>query len=242
MSAHEFVPPELSSHCFLRQVFKGERRGEETWRRPLLHSLPWEHTESSFAPLPQVSPLLFWRTERKSERTKERERERERERMLGSTTIVRITYEPTVCLHLTFFFMSSNSIQGRWRDTVGSEARDQAKVRGTSPGHIHTFLLFPFSNPRHSKTPTTQATKTLSGLSVSLSSVYCLLKDNKELGDPSALPGMVAEAYDAAEFIRTHVVQAEVNEKGNYGEYLLSFLKGSLFTFPGNKPWNPEQE
>ena len=49
--------------------------------------------------------------ERKNERA--RERERERERMLGSTTIVRITYEPTVCLHLTFFFMSSNSIQGR---------------------------------------------------------------------------------------------------------------------------------
>ena len=28
-------------------------------------------------------------------------------------------------------------------------------------------------------------------------------EDNKELGDPSALPAMVAEAYDAAEFIRT---------------------------------------
>jgi complex III assembly factor LYRM7 len=41
-------------------------------------------------------------------------------------------------------------------------------------------------------------------------------EDNKELGDPSALPAMVAEAYDAAEFIRTHVVQAEQNEKGNY--------------------------
>ena len=41
-------------------------------------------------------------------------------------------------------------------------------------------------------------------------------EDNRQVADESSLPVMIADAYDAAEFIKTHVVQAELNESGNY--------------------------
>mmetsp|Transcript_1520 Transcript_1520/g.3334 ORF Transcript_1520/g.3334 Transcript_1520/m.3334 type:complete len:105 (-) Transcript_1520:89-403(-) len=40
--------------------------------------------------------------------------------------------------------------------------------------------------------------------------------DSKEETDGEKLKSLVSEAYDAADFIRQHVVQAALNEEGNY--------------------------
>ena len=41
-------------------------------------------------------------------------------------------------------------------------------------------------------------------------------EDNRDLGEGKQLDDLLYEAYDAADFIKTHVVQAEMNEKGHY--------------------------
>lgn len=41
-------------------------------------------------------------------------------------------------------------------------------------------------------------------------------QDSKEETDGEKLKSLVSEAYDAADFIRQHVVQAALNEEGNY--------------------------
>ena len=40
--------------------------------------------------------------------------------------------------------------------------------------------------------------------------------DNRNMGSGEALSDLINEAYDAADFIKSHVVQAEMNEQGHY--------------------------
>ncbi|WZN58949.1 mitochondrial zinc maintenance protein [Chloropicon roscoffensis] len=41
-------------------------------------------------------------------------------------------------------------------------------------------------------------------------------EDSRGMSDEKARSDLIYEAYDAAEFIKTHVVQAELNEEGHY--------------------------
>lgn len=47
---------------------------------------------------------------------------------------------------------------------------------------------------------------------------------NRDASDPEEIRKLIAGCYGAADFLSTFVVQAELNERGNYGECLLESL------------------
>ena len=45
------------------------------------------------------------------------------------------------------------------------------------------------------------------------------MQEARHVSDPSRIKQLVEEAQEAADFIRTAVVQAKLNDRGNYGEW-----------------------
>ena len=49
-------------------------------------------------------------------------------------------------------------------------------------------------------------------------------QESAQVSDPIQIDLLCDEAIDVAGFMKDHVVQAELNERGNYGENLESYL------------------
>lgn len=49
----------------------------------------------------------------------------------------------------------------------------------------------------------------------------CAVQSSSGVTDPAEIDKLCAEGRDAAKFLTQYVVQAELNERGNYGEHLL---------------------
>ena len=48
----------------------------------------------------------------------------------------------------------------------------------------------------------------------------CMLQELSDVTDPGTLEKLYSEGHDAADFLTQNVVQAELNDRGNYGEAL----------------------
>ena len=49
----------------------------------------------------------------------------------------------------------------------------------------------------------------------------CAVQGSSGVTDPAEIDKLCAEGRDAAKFLTQYVVQAELNERGNYGEHSL---------------------
>ena len=48
--------------------------------------------------------------------------------------------------------------------------------------------------------------------------MLCMLQELSDVTDPGTLEKLYSEGHDAADFLTQNVVQAELNDRGNYGK------------------------
>lgn len=58
-----------------------------------------------------------------------------------------------------------------------------------------------------------------------------IFKENKMENDPQKIEEMLTNLQDAIEFLKANVIQAVVNERGNYGEKFFPKIQSFFFFF-----------